>query len=79
MINSPLEIQPPQEFAAYAKQIELRLAALEQELTQVKAGMTDSSVAKKQPWWVTMSGSGADNPLFEEAARYGKEWRDSAE
>lgn len=43
MINSPLEVQPPQEFAAYAKQIELRLAALEQELTQVKAGMTDSS------------------------------------
>jgi hypothetical protein len=79
MINSPLEIQPPPEFAAYAKQIELRLAALEQELTQVKAGMLDASPTKKQPWWVAMSGSGADNPLFEDAVRYGQEWRDSAE
>ncbi len=81
MINSPLEVQPPQEFAAHAKQIELRLAALEQELTQMKAGMTDSSSRspKKQPWWVEISGSGADNPLFEDAARYGQEWRDSAE
>jgi hypothetical protein len=81
MINSSLEVQPPQEFAAYAKQIELRLAALEQELTQMKAGMTDSSSrsSKKQPWWVEMSGSSANNPLFEDAVRYGQEWRDSAE
>ncbi len=80
MINSPLEVQPPQEFVAYAKQIELRLAALEQELTQIKAGMTDSSRSpQKQPWWVEMSGSGADNPLFEDAVRYGQEWRNGAE
>ncbi len=80
MINSPLEVHLQQEFAAYAKQIELRLAALEQELTQMKAGMTDSSRSpKKRPWWIEMSGSGADNPLFEDAVRYGQEWRDSAE
>lgn len=78
MINSPLEVQSPQEFAAYAKQVELRLAALEQELAQLKAGMADSS-PKKQPWWVEMSGSGADNPLFEDAVRYGQEWRNNAE
>ena len=65
MISLPLEVQPPQEFAAYANQIEMRLAALEQELTQMKAGMIDSGRSpKKQPWWVEMSGSGADNPLF---------------
>jgi ABC-type phosphate transport system auxiliary subunit len=81
MIDSFLEIQPPQEFTAYAKQIELRLSALEQELTQLKAGMTDlpSRSSKKQLWWVEMSGSGADNPLFEDAVRYGQEWRGSAE
>jgi hypothetical protein len=77
MIDSPLEVQLPQEFAAYAKQIEL----LEQELTQMKAVMTYLSLRspKKQPWWVEMSGSGADNPIFEDAVRYGQEWRDSAE
>ncbi len=79
MINSPLEVQPPQEFAEYAKQVELRLAALEQELTQMKATIPHSSPIQKQPWWVKMSGSGADNPLFEDAVRYGQEWRDSAE
>ncbi len=74
MINSPVEVQPPQEFAAYANQIELRLAALEQELTQLKAGMTaPERLPHKQPWWLEMSGSGADNPLFEDAVRYGQE------
>ncbi len=47
MINSPIEVQPPQEFAAYANQVELRLAALEQELTQLKAGMTDPARSQK--------------------------------
>jgi hypothetical protein len=80
MINSPLEVQPPPAFAEYAAQIELRLAALEQELTRVKAGiMPAHRSGKAQPWWVEMSGSGADNPLFEDAVRYGQEWRDSAE
>jgi hypothetical protein len=74
MTNQSLEIQPPQAFAEYAAQIELRIAALEQELAQMKAGMP-----QKQPWWVEMSGSGADNPLFEDAVRYGQEWRNSAE
>jgi hypothetical protein len=79
MTNQSLEIQPPQAFAEYAAQIELRLATLEQELAQVKAGIIPSPALKKQPWWVEMSGSGADNPLFEDAVRYGQEWRDSAE
>ncbi len=79
MINPPLEIQPPPAFAEYAAQIELRIAALEQELAQMKAGIIPSPRSSKtQPWWVEMSGSGADNPLFEDAVRYGQEWRNSA-
>jgi hypothetical protein len=80
MINPSLEIQPPQAFAEYAAQIELRIAALEQELAQMKAVIIPSPrSAQKHPWWVEMSGSGANNPLFEDAVRYGQEWRDSAE
>ncbi|MEB3295846.1 MAG: hypothetical protein VKJ24_22060 [Synechococcales bacterium] len=80
MINSSPEVQPPQEFAEYAKQIELRLAALEQELTQIKAGMIDSDRSpKKQPWWIEIFGTGSENPLFEDAVAYGREWRDSVE
>jgi hypothetical protein len=80
MINSPLEVQPPPAFAEYAEQVELRLAALEQEMTRVKAGiMPAPRSATKQPWWVEMSGSGADNPLFEDAVRYGKAWRNGGE
>jgi hypothetical protein len=80
MTNQSLEVQPPQAFAEYAAQIELRITALEQELSQMKAGIIPSSRSpQKQPWWVEMSGSGANNPLFEDAVRYGQEWRDSAE
>jgi hypothetical protein len=80
MTNSHLKVQPPPAFAEYAEQIELRLAALEQELTRVKAGISpDPKPIAAAPWWVEMSGSGATNPLFEDAVRYGQEWRNSAE
>jgi hypothetical protein len=72
MLNSSLEVQPPSTFAEYAEQVEARLVALEQELTRMKAETT-APATEKQPWWVEMSGSGANNPLFEDAVRYGKE------
>jgi hypothetical protein len=83
MKNPQLETPSPHQFAEYARQVELRISALEADLTEVKAGLADSpelpALPKAQPWWVEISGSFADNPLFDDAVRYGEEWRKSAE
>jgi hypothetical protein len=73
----------PQNFEVYAEQIELRISALEQELNHLKDCPTKLSPATlsldEQPWWVKITGSCTDNPLFEDAVRYGQEWRNSVE
>jgi hypothetical protein len=79
MSNPSIEVSVPHEFQDYAQQIELRISALEQELKQLKESIARPSLSNPQPWWVKIAGSCADNPLFEEAIRYGQEWRNSAE
>jgi hypothetical protein len=81
MSNPFTEVPVPQEFEVYARAIELRISALEQELQQLKTGMVGSppSSLDEKPWWVKIAGSCADNPLFEDAVRYGQEWRNSVE
>ena len=37
----------------------------------------DGIIADKQPWWEQISGVFKDCPEFEEAARLGREWRES--
>jgi hypothetical protein len=83
MSNLSVQVPVPQNFEVYAEQIELRISALEQELKHLKDGTTKRSPAAlsadEQPWWVKIAGSCADNPLFDDAVRYGQEWRNSAE
>jgi hypothetical protein len=82
MSNPSVEVPVPHEFQVYAQAIELRISALEQELERLKDGKgssSTSSLSDEQPWWVKIAGSCADNPLFEEAVRYGQEWRNSVE
>jgi hypothetical protein len=83
MSNLSVQVPVPQNFEVYAEQIELRISALEQELKHLKDGTTKPSSAAlssdEQPWWVKIAGSCADNPLFDDAVRYGQEWRNSAE
>jgi hypothetical protein len=79
MSNPSVDVPVPQEFKAYAQAIELRLLALEQELERLREGKGSFSPLDEQPWWVKIAGSCADNPLFDEAIRYGQEWRNSAE
>ena len=58
--------------------VEKRLVALEQEVAKLKAqaksggGATDS-----RPWWEQIWGTFANDPAFEEAMRYGREYRES--
>jgi uncharacterized small protein (DUF1192 family) len=83
MSNPSVEVPIPQEFKVYAQAIELRIAALEQELARLKQGTVSSSTdvasSNELPWWVKIAGSCADNPLFEEAVCHGREWRNSVE
>jgi hypothetical protein len=56
--------------------LEERVAALEAEVARLRAkleGATNSS----QPWWKQIMGTFANDPLFEEAMRLGREYRES--
>ncbi len=80
MSSPSVEVPVPHEFKVYAQTIEVRMSALEQELERLKGAMESSSMSlDERPWWVKIAGSCADNPLFDEAVRYGQEWRNSVE
>jgi hypothetical protein len=82
MSNSSVGVSVPEGFdEVYAAQIELRISTLERDLKHLKDVMVRSYsvplASNEQPWWVKIAGSCADNPLFEDAVRYGQEWRSS--
>lgn len=56
--------------------LEARLTALETEMAQLKQRLDQEPVSKTH-WVDQIFGIFADDPLFEEAVRYGREWRDS--
>lgn len=57
-------------------QLEKRVAALEKAVEELKA-----QVGKTQepsgPWWITDAGRYANDPLFDEMVRLGREYRES--
>jgi hypothetical protein len=57
------------------KELEARVVALEKEVEQLRAQLPGT--AKKEPWWIAEAGRFADDPVFEEVLRLGKEYRDS--
>jgi hypothetical protein len=56
--------------------IERRVAALEEEVARLKARLEGSPPAEK-PWWDEIYGTFANDPIYEEAMRLGREWRES--
>jgi hypothetical protein len=68
----------PQRIEQSPQQIESRVAALETELGQVKQ-ILSGFIQKDIPWWVKIAGSSEHDPTFDDAVRYGIEWRKSAE
>jgi hypothetical protein len=57
-------------------EIELRVAALEAEVAHLKHQL--EAVAKPaRPWWQEIYGTFANDPLYEEAMRLGREYRES--
>lgn len=51
--------------------MEKRLSALEQEVERLKAQLDT------RPWWEKVAGSFANDPMFDEAMRLGREYRES--
>jgi hypothetical protein len=67
-----------QQLEERSQQLEARVATLETELAQLKQ-MLSGVLQKKVPWWLKVAGSFEDDPTFDEAVRFGQEWRRSAE
>jgi hypothetical protein len=59
-----------------AVDLEPRVAALEAEVARLKEKLEGSS-KPAQPWWEQIFGTFADDPIYEEAMRLGREYRES--
>ena len=55
--------------------LEERVAAVEAELARLKSNSTGS--ATELPWWEQIRGTFKDDPIYEEAMRLGREYRES--
>lgn len=55
--------------------LEKRVADLERELSEMKKRLKPASDCL--PWWMTGTGSFANDPGFEEIVRLGREYRES--
>ena len=57
--------------------LEQRMTAMEQEIMQVKKRLLPENTVTANPWLDHVFGAFKDDPLFEEAVRYGREWREA--
>jgi hypothetical protein len=59
-------------------QIETRLAALEAKVSQIQISRNSGAApVKNKAWLEEIWGSFSGDPAFEEAMRYGREWRET--
>lgn len=59
-----------------ARELALRVAALEAEMAQVKQKI-EAATEPAKPWWQEIYGTFANDPLHEEAMRLGREYREA--
>ena len=59
-----------------AQEIELRVAAVEAELTELKQKL-EAVTKNPGPWWQQIYGTFAHDSLYKEAMRLGREYRES--
>jgi hypothetical protein len=58
-------------------EIEKRLAALETEFALLKSKIEKNGNKNELPWWEQRMGVFADDPIYDEAMRLGREYRQS--
>jgi hypothetical protein len=56
--------------------LEERVAVLEAEVARLREGL-DHTAATPTPWWEQIRGTFKDDPVYEEAMRLGREYRES--
>jgi hypothetical protein len=56
--------------------VESRLAELHSRVSRLSARI-DASGSETEPWWKRLVGIYADDPAFDEAEQFGREWRQS--
>lgn len=59
-----------------AQELEIRLIALEAEVARLK-NKVEGKEENPIPWWEKISGTFADDPIYDEAMRLGKKYRES--
>lgn len=57
-------------------ELEKRVAALEKAVTQLQAQVGKEPTGAG-PWWITEAGRFANDPVFDEIVRLGREYRES--
>lgn len=58
-----------------ARELELRIAALEAEVSRLK-NRIETENPEPQDWWNTIAGSFANDPIYDEAMKPGRESRE---
>ena len=57
--------------------LEERIAAIEQELAQLKRQLQAETLPVPLPWWEKIAGTFANSGHYDEAMRLGREYRES--
>ena len=60
-----------------ARTLEDRVTIIEQELERLKQQLQAAKLQDTEPRWKQIVGVFKDDPLFDEAERLGREWRES--
>jgi hypothetical protein len=58
-----------------ATPLEKRVAQLEAQLATLKTRL--DAIDKPKPWWERIAGTFRDDPIYEEAMRLGRQYRES--
>lgn len=58
-------------------ELEKRIAVLEAEVALLKSKAEKKNETTEIPWWKQRIGSFADDPIYDEAMRLGREYRES--
>ncbi len=59
-----------------AETLEERVSLLEAEVARLRDGLAEV-MKEERPWWEHILGSFANDPLYDEAMRLGREYRES--
>ena len=57
--------------------VEERLTTLEAEMAALKKSLTAQTPKDGIPWWEKRFGAFKDDPMYDEAMRLGREWREA--